>query len=202
MSNVEDDFFGDCDDYDALQSSLDDAAHQNVDEHGELSVRESAAIERQYFAIGYHETYEECYEASLQNGFDDGYRENYDMALRLGQLLGNFAIRVESSKKSRLELNRTIDTSRSPLLTAPEKKLTDVSHRVRSLLLSMTQNNASRDKNNSMDDGLKNAYDGAVIDIEQPSTQAVKQQRLQQLKDIEVFTENMRSIVNDEVADL
>jgi hypothetical protein len=198
MSNVVDDFYGDSDDYDALNSSPYNVAHQTIDEHGELSLRESAAIERQYFAIGYHETYDECHEASLQNGFDDGYRENYDNALHIGQLLGKFAIRVEGSKKSWLELNRTVDISSSVLQTTPETMLTDISHRVRSVLLSITQNEASREKSNTKDDYLQTAYDGVNVDIQQTSTQAAKQQRLRQLKDLEALAEDITTIVNDE----
>jgi hypothetical protein len=80
--NIEDVFFGN------------DDEDENVclnDTHGELSQRENASIERHYWTLGYHETYEESQDSSLQGGFESGYRDAYEVAVRIGQLLGQHA---------------------------------------------------------------------------------------------------------------
>ena len=187
-SNVQDDFFGDCDDHGAVNGSLDDTAHQSVDQYGELSIRDSVATERQYFVIGYHETYDECYEASLQNGFDDGYRNNYNAALHLGNLLGQYTISVATQKK--LQLHPYCD---SP---STESRLPEISNRVRNHLVSMTQNDTSRVEKTSSDERLDNSYGGITTGSVQTSTTLAQQLRLQEQKVLDDLTEELKNIVN------
>ncbi len=195
MSNIEDDFFGDCDDNDALIGRLDDVATPSADQYGELSTRESAATERQHYAIGYHETYDDSYEASLQNGFDDGYCSNYDTALHLGKMLGHFAIHVESSKKFREN-----DGSCSPRQAATENKLTEISHRIRNLLLSITQTETSRDKEKSKGDHLQDAYHGVMAEVVESSTKVSQEERLKERKDLEDLADDVKNIITAEMA--
>ena len=195
-SNVllQDDFFGDCDDHDAIHTSMNHVDRQIDDQYGELSIRESVATERQYFAIGYHETFDECYDASLQNGFDESYRNNYDTALRLGHLLGQLAITAATSQNSELapqmrENNGVTFTQQ----TVTENKLIEVSRKVRSQLLSITQAEASPDTKSSKDDRLQDAYSGIAVDIAQMSTKLVQQQ---QQKDIEDLIDDVQNIMS------
>ena len=192
-NNIEDDFFGDCDDNDALIERFNDAAIPGADQYGELSNRERAATERQHFAIGYHETYDDSYEASLQNGFDDGYCSNYDTALHLGQILGQFAIRVESSKKFREN-----DGSYGPRHATTENKLTEISHRIRNLLLSITQSENSQSTKKSKGDGFQKEYDGVMAEVVESSTQ---EQRLKDRKDLEDLTEDVKNIITAAMAE-
>jgi hypothetical protein len=195
-NNIQDDFFGDCDDYDADHRRMDDDAHQIIDEYGELTKRETVAIERQYFAIGYHETYDECYEASLQSGFDDGYRHNYDTALRLGHLLGQFAVTVATANKSDSELQYQANRgTKSARQTLTEGKLIEVSQRVRSQLLSISHAAAPRGKKYSNDERLQNSYDGITEDVVLTSTNLV-QQRLQEQRDLEHLAEDIKNLVS------
>ena len=195
-NNIEDDFFGDCDDNDALIERFNDAAIPGADQYGELSNRESAATERQHFAIGYHETYDDSYEASLQNGFDDGYCSNYDTALHLGQILGQFAIRVESSKKFREN-----DGSYGPRHATTENKLTEISHRIRNLLLSITQSENSQSTKKSKGDGFQKEYDGVMAEVVESSTKASQEQRLKDRKDLEDLTEDVKNIITAAMAE-
>ena len=208
LDNIEDDFFGDCDDHDAFNGSLDEVMHaRSLDQYGELSIRESVATERQYFAIGYHETYDECYEASLQKGFDDGYRNNYDVAFRLGHSLGKFAIGVETFKKSSLKSpHPTNDVTKKSIqesATPTENMLTEVSLRVRSLVLSITQASTSLEKNDSKGERLPFAYDRVRAEpARETSMKVLQQERLHEQKDLEdlaVDIENIMSVKETEI---
>lgn len=66
----------------------------NDDSFGDLAIRETAAIERHYWTLGYHESYSKSEESALQEGFEVGYSDAYDFATCLGELLGNYAATV------------------------------------------------------------------------------------------------------------
>lgn len=91
----EDDFFGTDEaesDDDAIvqrrRGLLDVNGHNTSDVWGGLASRESAAVEEQHRALGYHETYESSQELTLQEGFKVGYCETFETACRIGKLLG------------------------------------------------------------------------------------------------------------------
>lgn len=78
QSNLNDDFFGD----------EEDCTDRNQVSSDSMAQHETHAREEQYRNIGYLEAFESSKEVRLQEGFEDGYREVYDVALRVGELLG------------------------------------------------------------------------------------------------------------------
>jgi hypothetical protein len=199
-TRVHDDFFGDCDDHDVIHGRIDNvelSMTADTDPYGELSIRDNIATERQYFAIGYHETYDACYKASLQNGFDDGYRNNYDTAVHLGHLLGQLAVTAATLNKSGSGLqhqeNNNIEPERQVLL---ESHLVEVSRRIRSQLLSLTQADAVPLEIISKDDTRVDAHGIAVADNVPTPSILTQQHRLQGQKEFEAIADDLKSILS------
>jgi hypothetical protein len=82
-NQLDDEFFGDLHDQDCKSLA-------QINDTGDLEKAESSAVERQFHTLGFHEAYEETKDSLLQQGFEDGYRKNFEAAMRIGQLLGEF----------------------------------------------------------------------------------------------------------------
>jgi hypothetical protein len=100
----EDDFFG-TDSNDLEQSSaVNVSAGAPTDRPMggcSLAVHEAASLEERHRILGYHETYEEAKETTLQDGFIEGYSQTFPMALNLGKLLGKAAITQQLLEQKR-----------------------------------------------------------------------------------------------------
>ena len=60
-----------------------------------LAVAELSATAERFRTLGYHETYERTKDIRLQEGFEAGFRENFDVAMRVGELLGRAAMQAK-----------------------------------------------------------------------------------------------------------
>jgi hypothetical protein len=76
---------------------------------GLLGEREHLARQNELKTVGYVESYDETKETRLQEGFQMGYRETFDVALRIGQLLGQatFRARLEQTQSNSSEDDAT-----------------------------------------------------------------------------------------------
>jgi hypothetical protein len=144
LKDEADDFFGNNDDDDAGDT---ENAYKTDYLHGELYIRENAAIERQQWTVGYHETYSESHEESLQGGFEAGYRDTYEVATRIGQLLGRSAaatIPSEATVPSNPHATQQFDRL-AEVISAQQPDveggydLAAAAHRVREVLLTITR---------------------------------------------------------------
>ena len=72
----------------------------NNDEFGALEQRERRAREESLKTVGFVESYDDAKDVRLQEGFEVGYRETYDVALRLGTVLGKEAVQNLLSNSS------------------------------------------------------------------------------------------------------
>jgi hypothetical protein len=112
-----------------------------------LYTRENSALERQHWTVGYHETYTESHEKSLQGGFEAGYRDTYEVATRIGQLLGRSAaatIPSEATVPSNPRLIQQFDHLAEGISVQQPNveggyNLAAAVHRVREVLLTITR---------------------------------------------------------------
>jgi hypothetical protein len=163
MHSVDDEFFG-SDERDNCNEMVNESIAVLDASSGELATRETAAIERQYFAIGYHETFDDSHDASLQHGFNDGYRENYDTAVYLGRLLGHYAtsnaiaankcVKNSEQEKQQQPLNIDFDghitSSTTSLQRIIESRLEVASRRIRTVLSILSKEYSSRETDGSV----------------------------------------------------
>ena len=86
----EDDFFGTVEEDEVADHRCEDGHELNSG----LAIAESTATSQHFQTIGFHETYEENKDNKLQEGFEAGYRENVDISMRIGELLGELTMRT------------------------------------------------------------------------------------------------------------
>ncbi|GKY93055.1 hypothetical protein MPSEU_000273800 [Mayamaea pseudoterrestris] len=99
--HVDDEFFGHLHDQDT-----DNVVTNNI-ASVDLEVAEASAVQRQFHTLGFHEAYEDAKDSLLQEGFETGYRQNFEAAVRIGQLLGEF------TAASRLKHSSSVGDDRS-----------------------------------------------------------------------------------------
>jgi hypothetical protein len=90
----EDDFFGTAEESDPRR------CEDGYELHSGLAVAESAATAQRFRTIGYHEAYEESKDIKLQEGFEAGYNSNFDVAMRIGELLGDVTMQARLNESS------------------------------------------------------------------------------------------------------
>lgn len=98
-SEWDDEFFGDL-----LDDSENIAGRNGIgpcfDDYSGFETAEAAAMGKQYRTLGFHEAFEEHKDTLLQEGFESGFRENFDIAQRIGQTLGEIMTRAISNKSA------------------------------------------------------------------------------------------------------
>jgi hypothetical protein len=87
--------FNEEDDSDNGDEFFGDQEGDDDDFGGLLGERERLARQNELKTVGYMESYDESKETRLQEGFQTGYRETFDVALRIGKLLGQATARAQ-----------------------------------------------------------------------------------------------------------
>jgi hypothetical protein len=114
VEDDEDDFFGNQDDDDDEPVEHDEQEHYG-NEFGALAEREHQARGTELRTIAYVESYDETKEARLQDGFEAGYQETFDVATRIGVLLG----KATAATKTKLLNHEPVSLSSSDDDSAP-----------------------------------------------------------------------------------
>ena len=127
----DDEFFGDQDDTD------------DGDFGGRLVIQEDLARQQELKTIGYLESYDEAKETRLQEGFQAGYQETFDLAVRIGALLG------EATTRQRLQ-QKALGLEADEMKNSPSSL---VSKKVHSFLKEHDQDDS---KSQDVKEGLKN----------------------------------------------
>jgi hypothetical protein len=95
----DDDFFG------TAQDDHDDERYRECVDghelHSGLARADAAALAERFRNVGFHETYEEYQEVRLQEGFEAGYRETFDVSVRIGEILGNLAMKAKRAENEK-----------------------------------------------------------------------------------------------------
>lgn len=92
-NEASDEFFGDQEDT-AKQTGTDSCV--SIDQADGLAGREARAVESRFRNLGFHEAYDKAKDSMLQQGFEEGYKQSFDLATRIGELLGEATSPVSS----------------------------------------------------------------------------------------------------------
>ncbi|KAL3928685.1 MAG: hypothetical protein SGARI_004961, partial [Bacillariaceae sp.] len=96
-------FFGAQDDEDV---ALSDEIHETRDTVGSMTQRETQAKQEELKKVAFLDAYDEFKESKLQEGFEAGMIETFDIATRIGKMLGKASTLQKLQQKS----NPTMET--------------------------------------------------------------------------------------------
>lgn len=143
------------------------------DGSGMMAAKDSAAIEEQHRAIGYHETYDKSQESRLQEGFTAGYTDTFDLATRIGSCLGLAAGQAILATKTN---NTSRDTE---AVTRRKKAYLEKAARIRDVLTT------AADQGDETITTITSQIDTTKKDGNAPSAVANGETRRQELVDLE-----------------
>jgi hypothetical protein len=176
--------------------SADENEFMSGDSFGELAIRETAALERQHWSLGYHETYAESEEAALQEGFENGYRDTYDVATCLGELLGQYAANIgfDSTLPATQHKHRSAEASTIEQSDAERiKRLTFAVSHVKEVLLSITSEPAGvKNSTNMMND--RGSHNEDVVDSSDIDLTVMQQRRQQKCLQIQELQRDVEAV--------
>jgi hypothetical protein len=168
----------------------------NGDAFGELAIRETAAMERHHWTLGYHETYTESEEASLQEGFEEGYRDTYDVATCLGEMLGQHAASIgldftfpETRRSRGSEERSSIEPSDAERI----KRLNlAISHVKEVLVCNTTETSGVKTSRNNKNDHGPNGED--AIDSKEIDMKVMQQRRPQKCQKLQELKREIEAV--------
>jgi hypothetical protein len=165
--------------------SADENDFMSGDSFGELAMRETAALERQHWSLGYHETYAESEEAALQEGFENGYRDTYDVATCLGELLGQYAANIG--------FDSTLPATQHKHRSERIEKLTFAVSHVKEVLLSITSDPTGV-KNSTNMMNHRGSHSEDVVDSSDIDLTVMQQRRQQKCLKIQELQRDVEAV--------